>query len=475
MKIKCSVLTLIWISLVVNGLSQEIKLPEERITGESIRIEKTRLFFLSSPSFNITIPEIREPIGGTSAAGMTRWKPYGGHISITLGSYDTMKNILSYHSITEKSEYLFDLETLLYGGYRDNSQRQKIGFNFQRDNSDSRFSLGLTQGSLGLPGPEAHPFNSKRDFLSFNTAFSFLKNEVFTPSISQRFYRIDNADEINFTSLNIVMDKSPSRFETGMDRYDVFNEDFSSMSFYQSIYVRQERLNIGGTLKVIERYGVRFLPALTYNINENCTLNITGTYRIPDLYGDIISDEYKEIIGYKIAPEEEYKASLVFHKKFTDTDLYLDISSSYRDNFYIWADADKNGLLEPYPIQYWQTSLNFELQHTLTDYIKWFFRGEKRFLSEDIDYYPEEVFDTGLTGNYKNMRGTLWLSYTGERRFGDTELGSVPIINTELVFTKENLLEWGIAFYNIANREYFKVPGYPAEGRNIMSFIRFFF
>ncbi|MCM8829552.1 MAG: hypothetical protein NC824_00935 [Candidatus Omnitrophica bacterium] len=473
MKIK-SVLTLIWISLVLNGLSQEIKLPEERITGEDIRIEKTRIFLLSTPSFNITIPEIREPIGELEE-GITEWKTYEGYVSFTLGSYDTAKNTLFYHSTTEKLEYLFDLETLLSSGYRDNSQRQKTGFNFQRNSLDSKLSFGLSQGSIGLPGPEDYPFNIERDFLSFNTGFSFVKSQDFIPSISQCFYRIDNTDEINFTTLKLLIDKYSLMFETGIERYDVFDEGFSTTSFYQSIHKKLERLNIGGTLKVIERYGVRFLPSLTYNINEDITLNLISTYIIPDLYRDIISDEYKEIMGYNFAPEEEYKASLVFQKKFTDTYMCLDISLSYRDNFYGWNDKDGNGLFEPYPQQYWQAGVNFEVQHTLTDYIKWFFKGEKRFLSEDIDFYPEEVFDTGLTVNYKKSRGKLWLSYTGERRFLGKELESTPVINTEIVFTKEKLLELGIMFYNITDRNNFKVPGYPAEGRNIMSFIRFFF
>jgi len=104
-----------------------------------------------------------------------------------------------------------------------------------------------------------------------------------------------------------------------------------------------------------------------------------------------------------------------------------------------------------------------------------FFKGEKRFLSEEIDYYPEEVFDTGLTGNYKDIKGKFWLSYTGKRRFSGKELGSVPVINAEIVFTKKKLLEWGMSVYNITDREYLKVPGYPAEGRSIMSFIRFLF
>jgi len=479
MKKNSPVLVLILLLLAFNGLSQEIKLPEERITGEDIRIEKTRIFPLPIPSFKVVIPEIQEPEGPyTKEKGLSdkRQKGQEGYIYFALGSYDTMQNILSYHSIGEGVEYLFDLQTLLSGGYRANSERQEIGFNFQRDTSGSKLSLGLTQGSLGLPGPEGHPLNSKRDFLSFNTDFSFLKNDAFTPSISQRFYRIDNSTEVNFSLLNLSIDKSPWRFETGIERQDVFNEGFSSTSFYQSIYARQDRLVLGGTLKAIERYGVRILPSATYNINENITLDIKGRYGIPDLYRDIISDEYKEIDdNYKIAPEEEYKASLAFHKKIKKTYLYLDISPSYVDNSYVWADMDKNGLLEPEPVQYWQTSINLEIQHTLTDYMGWFFKGEKRFLSEEIDYYPEEVFDTGLTGNYRDIKGKVWLSYTGKRRFSGKELGSVPVINAELVFTKKKLLEWGMSVYNITDREYLKVPGYPAEGRSIMSFIRFLF
>lgn len=473
MKIDYTVLILIWISLVFSGVSQEIKLPEERITGEDIRIEKTRIFHTDFPSFSITFPEIRFP--GEKSAGREDYKTGEGYLSFSFGSNTTLENVLYYHSSYDEGEYCFNVEGLLSGGYRDNSERKKIGFDFQKTSFQNRFSFGISSGDMELPGPEDAPFSDiERQFFSFHTGYTFTKNPYITPSISQRFYRIDNSDEINFTTLNLSVDEYPVTFETGIERYDVFNEDFSSTSFYQSIYITKNNLSLGGTIKAIERHGVRFLPSLTYNINESIILKLAGRYRIPDLYKDIISEEYKELTDHNFIPEEEYYLSFSFHKNFKDGNIYLDISPSYRDNFYGWADMDGNGLFQPYPQQYWQTSINLGFQYALTDYLKWFFKGEKRLLSEEIDYYPEEVFDTGLLLKYKNFLFNTYLSYTGERRFSDKKLGSVPVINTEIVF-QEEILEWGIMVYNVADREYSIVPGYPAEGRKVMSFIRIFF
>ncbi|MDD3726190.1 MAG: hypothetical protein PHI44_03240 [Candidatus Ratteibacteria bacterium] len=478
MKINFSILSLVWMLFICKGFPQEIKLPEERIMGKDIRIEKTKIFPFSFPSFKIILPELLEPYETQTNDGMsfTGKTIRQGNIIFAIGSNNSFQNGIFYHSIKDgKAEYSLGLENLFSDGDRDNSQKTQIGTSFQRNSADSRFSFGLTDGTMELPGPEGSPFlDEHRDFFSFHTDYSFTKDPAIIPSVSQRFYSIDKVGDINFTLIELFVDRGPFTLETGIERQDVFDDDFSSTGFYQSGWLKQGGLNIGGTLKIIERHGVRFLPSLIYNINENITMNITGIYRIPDLYSSIISDNYKELVHHNITPEEEYKASLTFHKKIIDTDIYLDISPSYRDNFYGWADIDNNGLFEPYPQQYWQTSVNLELQHKLTNYLRWYLKGEKRFLSEDIEYYPEEVFDTGFVVNYKNLSLNTWLSYTGERKFLDRELENTSVINTEVIFRKDKV-EWGIAVYNITDREYFIAPGYPAEERSIRSFIKVFF
>ncbi|MCX8081922.1 MAG: hypothetical protein N3D17_00745 [bacterium] len=468
---KISAILLFICVMVFNGFSQEIKLPEEQITGEDIRFEKTRLFPFPVPQFNIIIPELRKPVKNDEI-----YRSGEGYLSLFLGSNTTFGNTLYYHSSDNKEAgYHLNIGNIISEGTRDNNQRKKVEIDFQRIVACNELSLKLISGDMELPGPEGHPFsNIQRSFFSFHTDYTSMKSHYITPSIKQHLYIIDNRD-INFTTLNFSLDRNYSTWETGIERYDVFNNDFSSTSFYQSIYKIQDNLSLGGTLKIIERYGVRFLPSFRYNLSEYITLKISGTYQIPDLYKDILSEEYKEITNYNFAPEEEYRVSIAFHKRFKDGYIYLDISPSYRDNFYGWADIDKNGLFEPYPQNYWQTAINLELQYSLADCIKWFLKGEKRFISEDLDYYPEETLNTGLILKYGPFSFSPYISYTGERRFSGKKSGSVPVVNAEILFQKGTSMEWGVSVYNITDREYSIVPGYPAEGINLMSFIKIFF
>lgn len=474
MKKTYSILTFILILSVSIGFSQGIQLPDEEITGEDTRIEKTHIFSFPAPSFKVRLPELQTPEDFFLADNLLQ-KKAKGNVSFLFGSNNTAGTLFSYRSLTEGTEYKADIEGLLSHGHRDNSKTGSISFDFQRKSSSSAFSTGVLIGEMQLPGPENSPFpDRKRDFTSFNTEYSFTRNPDFIPLISKTFYRIDNSEEINFILLNSRINNGPFTFETGIERQDVFSDGFSSTAFYQSVNRTQGPLTIGGTLKVIERYGWKFLPSLTYNINDATSLNLSGTYQIPDLYKDMLGSEHKEITSHEFAPEEEYKLSLVFNKQFTNTDIRLDISPAYKERFYSWADTDTNGLLEPYPQRYWQTSINLIAQHKFTDYFTGYITGEKRFLSEEIEYYPEAIFDAGFVVNYKNFEWNNWVSYTGERSFSDKTLGSVPIFNSEITLQIKNI-KWGIAVHNITDREYSSVPEYPAEKRSVLSFIQFFF
>lgn len=461
-----------FIFLVCSGFTQEIKLPEERIIGEDIRIEKTKIFSFPVPQFKLILPELKLK-GYEELYVEGSGKKEGGEISFFAGSNTTLGGTATL-KILKEAEYHIFLEGISSEGYRDNSERSSISFSMERDALTSRFQMGISGGAINLPGSEYHPFSDeRRDFFSFNTNFSYTENPDLIPSFSDMFYLI-NSDEINLSQLKLQIDRSPFTFETGIERQDVFNDGFSSTALYQSFYTTKDKLTIGGTIKAIERYGLRFLPILTREISDTVTLKLSGIYTIPDLYRDILVNEYKEIENHNFKPEEEYRVSLIFNRKFTDTDLYIDISPSYKENSYGWVDADENGLLEPYPQTYWETSLILTLQHNFTDSLKGYIKVEKKFFSKKIYYYPEEMADVGFAIKFKNLTWNNYISYTGERNFPGRKLSGMPVINSEFLFKKENM-EFGIALYNIADREYYISPGYPAEGRNILSFVKFSF
>lgn len=465
------------------GFSQNIQLPDETITGETLRIEKSSIFIRPAPAFMVVFPEIAMPEEELPEAKVAAWSPEGqeeqpsgrSYLSMSAGTYDLIRASLFYrHRDEYDKEHSVFLSNSFTEGHRKNAEEQKSSFALHWSKPASgEFSLELKNSDIGLPGRDSSPLDIERDSFSFSTNYSYLGKPEFVPSFSQSFYNIDGV-EANFLLLNLQFNKDSLILGTTLERLDVF-DDFSTMSFYQGLLIEKGQLTLGGGLKVIERYGERFLPVLRYSVNGNFYIGLESLYQIPDFCRDVMFANYKELTDYDLAPEEQYKFNAAFSKKTENTAFNIDVSQTYRENFYTWADADSNDLLEPSPEQCWQTSVSINLKQRLFRYLSFFFTGEKNFLSEKIDFYPEDKFDAGITFFSSSIYCKLWLSYTGERIFSGVETGSDAILNAELKMLHSENTEWGIGVYNLADREYFIIPGYPAEKRRFVSYLKLYF
>jgi len=477
---KWNILLFVPIILSRYGFSQDIKVPDEKVIGEDYSIKKSVIFISPAPDFEVLFPEItisEEKLQGKipSSAEIQQKKPTEeGYFCISAGSYEFIQSSFFYNRTAEKNtNYSILFENSFTGGHRTNGEEQKTGLIFHSEEPSSyAFSMDFKRVDLGLPGKDTNPFNINRDSISIKNSFSYLK-EGFIPSLNQSFYRIDDAST-NFLLINLFIDNSPFIFETEVEREDVFQET-STMSLSQSILMEKGDLTIGSGLKIIEGYGLRILPILHYTINKNLSFGLKSSYKIPNLFEDVMTTNYKEFIKYNLAPEEEYKFTISFNKERENMRFGIDITQDYRDKFYTWVDTDKNSLLEPYPEQCWQTSIGLNLKQQLSDNLNIFLTGEKKFHDREINFYPEEILDAGIILSSSGVTFKTWVSYNGERVFPEKEMGSDTILNTELKMLYDKKAEWGIGVYNITDREYFLLPGYPAEGRRIVSYLKMFF
>jgi hypothetical protein len=479
---KCYILLSVPLFLNSYGFSQDIKLPDEKITGEDRSIEKSEIIINLSPPFKVILPEVsapREEQQGETAvveSSPGEGKMNEGYFSISAGDYSLIQSSLFYrYMAAEDTEYSFLLDGSFKEGYRKNGEEKKTGFSFHRSKQASdRLSIDLEKVYLGLPGQEFNQLALERDSFSLKSSYSFLGKTGFIPSFSQSFYRVDDT-EANFLLLNLLVDRLPFRFETSVERQDVFG-DFSTNSFSQSVLMEKEGAFIGGGIKIIEGYGTRFLPSLHYPLNENLYLGLSSFYKIPDFFEDIMFINYKELQVYDLAPEEGYRLKVGFIKEEENNRLSFDICQTYHDTLYTWEDEDSSGLLEPHLEECWQTSISVDFKQKFSDNLSVFFMGEKTFMDREIDFYPEEKFDAGIIFSFfSSLSCKLWFSHTGERIFSGETMGSDTILNAELKMLFGKNIEWGIGIYNIADKEYFTVPGYPAEKRSFVSSLKLLF
>ncbi len=477
-------ITLVFIILnCICGFSESIKLPDEIVTGKTLRIEKSNIFTRPAPAFEVVFPDMTIPDEKLYDGKFTLWSREGpegktagrSYLSLSAGTYDTIRGSFFHTNRNSQDiEHSLLLDSSYASGHRKNGEKQENSLAFMWNSPASgRFSLETERNRIGLPGRDFNPTDDERDSFSFRTKYSYGGKKGFVPSFSQSFYNVDNVDA-NFLLLNLQVDRTPFALETALERLDVFGE-FSTMSFYQGAVIEKKQLTLGGGLKVVEDYGVRFLPAVRYSAGDNFRIRLEGAYQIPDFYREVMHTEYKELINHDLAPEEQYKLNIEFGREFKNTVFNMDVSQAYRENFYAWADTDGNGLFEPSGVQCWQTSAGIALKQRLSPQINLFFNGEKNFLSEKTDFYPEETFDAGITLFSSFASWKFWMSYTGERFFTGTRTGSDTILNAEIKVLFGESAEWGMGAYNLADKDYLTVPGYPAEGRKFVSYLKLYF
>lgn len=465
--------------------SEGIKLPDEIILGETLRVEKTAIFISPVPVFNVIFPKLTAPPPATAMIEeeiipqeVEEYKETTSHknyLSLAGGTDELIHTTFFYKNKNDVgTEHSVFLDNYFTSGYRENAEEQKNSFVFNWSKPHSgRFSFEFDKNYIGLPGKESNPMDADRDSLSFRTNYQYLGKQGFRPSIKQSFYSMDGV-EVNFLSLDLQFITSLLTLETILERQDVFN-DFSTMSLYQGLFIEKGQVTAGAGVKLIESYGVRFLPVIRYSINENFNIGLEGLYYVPDLYPEVMSTNYKELTDYDLTPEEQYRVSAVFSKTTENTAFRIELSQTWKENFYTWVDADVNDLLEPYPEQCWQTAVSINFNQSLSHYVSFFLTGEKDFLSKSIDFYPEERVDAGIILSSSSLMGKLYLSYIGERTFPDVEIGSDTTLNAEFKMLLGGRTEWGVGLYNIWDRQYFTVPGYPAEGRRFVTYVKWFF
>jgi hypothetical protein len=470
------------------SFSQDLKIPEEKITGEDLRIEKSSIFLNPVPSVDVSFPEIPLMAEEEGTAEGVEEAPdlpedelpadkEGWNKGLFLMSVDARGSagiFMSYPLCRGEECRLLGLEAFSGEGYRDNDASSKVHFSYMFEKNLNKFSAGVRRGYLQLPGPAYNPFNIERDYLSFDTDYLHNWSPSFISEAGQTFYNIDGR-EINYGRLALFFRSGGVTLKTELERYDVFSETFFESAFYQGLFWEGRNIKIGGGIKKTGDYGVKFLPFMEFNPGTGFVLSFKGIYATPNLWEDIITCNYKEIPDVGLAPDEEYRLDMIFGRQHGSFGMNLGFRQSYVRNGYTWADMDKNGLLEPFAEEYFRTSATVNFEYKASENIRFFLDGEKKFTTRDTYFSPEEKIDAGIMLKFAPFSFKLWSAYTGKRRFAGGNLDGHNLLNSEFRLAQNKNTEWGIGVYNIAGEKYSVVPGYPAEGRSLSGFIRIYF
>ncbi|MCM8806581.1 MAG: hypothetical protein NC926_01280 [Candidatus Omnitrophica bacterium] len=452
--------------------SQEINIFEE-IEAKSLKEIKTKIFDIFPSYFEKLIlpelPEIKfeEPIIEKKEERVEiekkqpakEEKKKNVYLTIKTGSFSTKKMDLD---LIEKFVN-FTLSFFHTENYRKNSEilnYELKGF-FEKENKI--LNIDLQFGEMSLPGPEINPLSLKRDFLSVNWLYSH-KLENFYLNFSHNYYSIEEK-LTNFLNLNI--EKNLDYIKVLLNFEGQISKNSNSIfGFSPSLIFSRDNFLCKFSLKLYNDYGIKFLPEFFYNVNNNFSIFLESNYGNPDLWKDLITDNWKTIKEEKFSPEIKYKGGL----KFNFQNLFLEVSHSY-NNIYLWEYDDLSFLYIPEKTQFQKTSFILNSNFPISENLSFVFNLEKNIFYREIMYLPTEKFLLGFDCKYKDFSFKFYNTFTGKRRFNVKETNEFNLLNLEIAYKKN--IEFGLGIYNVLNKNYEIAPYYPGEKRKFLFWIKF--
>jgi len=453
------------------AFAEEIKLPEEKIFGETKEITKTEIFIFYPEISKIKFPEIETSkieIEKIKKEERQKGKEKKNTIYLAGGSFYTTD---FYFSHREQSLF-YKIYNHYTDGFRENDSRYFSGITFKQKKEKFTLFLNLEKTKEELPGPLSFPFSTARTGFNLTGRVNLYLDKKITLSLFQNYYKVDEFKNL-FSCLKIKKEFNPFLSEITFRRQDFFH-NFSENSFSTGIYFKRGEIKAGGEIKVIESYGTRFIPYFLYPFTTDLNLEINGSYRIPDLWKDVIGENWTEIKNTPLKPEEGYWIALNYNKEGKNYKINSGTKYAWFKSLYTWSDIDKNFLFQPFSENFNQISFYLNYSKDFNSNLKYFFDFEKAIRSRDIEYLPENMVNSGFIFTYNPIIFKLWGQYNGKRISNGKEMGSFVLINCDIKYKKERW-EAGIKIENIANKKFFEVEGYPSERREIKGYFKYFF
>jgi len=459
--------------------AEEIKLPEEKIVGESKEIIKTKIFIFSPQTEEITFPEIEMPEIKIPEKEVKKEKKEEikeeiinknkeNSIFISGGSFYTTDFNFSHKG----NNISFEIYNNYTEGFRENDEEYSSGINFYKKEEKYLVDINLKGGKKELTGPLFFPFNIDRNWLNLQSGLTFFPDEKTSISIFQNYYKIDDLKTC-FSFLEIKNDFDYFSSIFSFNRQDFFH-NFSQNSFSEGVYSDIGNTKIGGKIKVIENSGVRFVPYFKSPLIGGLNFEINGIYRIPDLWEDVINHTWAEIKQEELEPEEGYWVDLGYENENDRWQLKTGGKYTVWRNFYTWSDVDNNFLFQPFPEKFNQFTLYLNHSFSLTDNIKYFLECEKAIRSKDINYFPENSVNSGVILTYLPFILKLWTQYNGKRASDGEQLDNFVVLNCDIKYKKGNY-QFGVKVENITDKKFFDVRGYPGERRKTLFYFEYYF
>ncbi|HOK56070.1 MAG TPA: hypothetical protein PKV21_03090 [bacterium] len=469
-RIKEIVLTLIFLFPLFT-YSQNIDIYEE-IEGKDLTEKKTKIFYIMPSITDINFPQIpevkiEEETKVETEITETKEIIEEKKIEAEKGKKKWFFNGKSGNFVTRGFDIVYNDEKMNFGisNFYTENYRKNSGFFYTRfylSSSPNLFNLDFITGQMELPGPVKNPFEDKREFFYLNWDFK-KRFSYFNFGFSHKFYAID--EEIShFLGFNMEKDFKSFKLNTEIEE-DIFDNE-SVFSITEYIIFEKENFLIKPGLKFIEGSGLRFLPSFLFKINENFSVFLSSDFEIPDLWKDVIMENWKEIKKEKVLPEEIYKGGVKF--QFKDTEF--EISHSYNKK-YLWEDIANNNLYQPFREKFEKTGFLLNSKIPLKDNLNLFLEIEKDIFDKKISFLPEYKHNAGIEFKNEKINFKIWNSFTGERHFIKEDLKSFSTLNFEITYRTK--FEIGFGIYNILNEEYEIAPDYPGEGRKFLIYFKF--
>lgn len=433
------------------SFSENLFLPEEEIIGIDLSLKKTEIFNIY-PEISQTISFPPLPLikleEGKKMEEKIEKKGFT-EIELKYGNYDGLMNV-NYKDEKIKTGFSVSLKD----SYRPNSKIFWNDFYFVKEGDNNSLDLNFATGKTYLPGPENNYSKKNKNWDSLKWEYAhFFDN--FGVKFSHKYYKIEEIST-NFLKTDFNWDYNDLNFLFNIEK-QIFKYDAWAIS--QKIIFKKDNFSIGGALKYIDKNGTRFLPEVFFK-KENFSIFLISSCEIPDLWEDVEKTNYREIKEERLSPEEIYKWGIKIEFKNLD----LEISHSY-NKIYVWEDIDKNFLYQPYKEKFWKTSFSINSQIPLGENFKFYINGEKNFFDKDVIYLPEENLDAGFEFRKGQVLVNIWNSFTGERKFIGEKISGFSVLNFEIKFVRN--FEIGFGIYNILNKKYYIVPGYPEKNQRV--------
>ncbi len=460
-------LNVVWVLSLffsIEGLCQNIEVPETVITGRNRAVYKTPLFFYQH-EVQVKFPEVKKIQPQTTTKQPVQQekiesekKEILSEFSLLAGKFGQIYSDL----IIRSAETDMHLSLFNDDSFRTNDSTEVIDFSLKKKFSKHiLFNIDYRNIEKEMPGSIYQPLNRKKHTAMLRSDISF-SNQNYATTISGAYNSLDNLEEKKEL---FIFKKYCGNLTIGAEiGYDDFAGEGNKILGLSGGY-ENENYQIGLSLRTIGNQ-TKILPSAMIKIQKDrlsFSTGILGDFSFPDFWEKAGDSSYLNIKNTFLSPEEKYWLYSMLVFDIADTQFSFNTQLSYEKTSYHWTDPDNDNLYEPGIIKNnVSTSYGMSLTkkmghlHIETGFIR-------TIREKQVSGFPEETgyvkarFETG------RFTPEIELNYTGRQRFDTAKISSHTLLSVLLPYNINPDMIIFCKFNNILGYKYNQAPGYPGR------------